>query len=437
MVINKQTKKPSKSLLLGASCAVILTAGFIITNAYAGALNATNTAKAPAATITDPAAQAEQALNAQESLQAQSADETTADNTATPPTLAAPESAAAPTTSAAPSSPTQMGPTGEQQQPAAASLPSGVMAPPSLDNATEPLDINSNNIIPPVTDATPGMDLPIEPEKTPEELEAEMREDAFKAASGSLMPLRPDEIRRIKELADENKLAVETPILPAPKPESTFTQISLDPGQAPVELKTAMGNVTTLSILDATGQPWPIQDISWAGNFEVLQPEQGSNILRITPMSEFAFGNVSMRLIGLTPPVIFTLKTDRRSVQVRADVQIPQNGPNATPAPIQAAPSITTAAGDIGMTQILEGVPPAEANKMTISGVDGRTTAYEVGGLTFLRTPYTLLSPAWNASVRSADGTNVYAMNFAPVLLLSDKGQLRKARLQKMDMNDE
>jgi intracellular multiplication protein IcmK len=198
-----------------------------------------------------------------------------------------------------------------------------------------------------------------------------------------------------------------------------------------------MGNVTTLSILDATGQPWPIQDISWAGNFEVLQPEQGSHMLRITPMSEFATGNVSMRLIGLTPPIIFTMKTDRRSVQVRADVQIPQNGPNAVIAPVQAAPTITTAAGDIGMTQILEGVPPTEAQKMKIAGVDGRTSAYDVNGVTYVRTPYTLLSPAWNASLRSADGTNVYALRFAPVLLLSDKGQLRKARLERVDTDNE
>lgn len=434
----KKPYKNYKMLLLGVCSLAALAGGLTIIKpyAYAGAMNATNTAKATApAPIIDPAKAAEEALNAQESLQAPAEDNapiptsaaTTTPSTTAPPSLAPPQTAPQTTPAAVPTTaaPTQMGPTGDQQPPTDTAL-----APPILDSA-------ATDIIPPVTPETPGMDLPVEPEKTPEELEAEMREEAFKAASGGLMPLRPDEIRRIKELADENKLAIETPILPSPKPESTFTQISLDPGQAPVELKTAMGNVTTLSILDATGQPWPIQDISWAGNFEVLQPEQGSNILRITPMSEFAFGNVSMRLIGLTPPVIFTLKTDRRSVQVRADVQIPQNGPNATPAPIQAAPSITTAAGDIGMTQILEGVPPAEANKMTISGVDGRTTAYDVGGMTYLRTPYTLLSPAWNASVRSADGTNVYAMNFAPVLLLSDKGQLRKVRLQKMDMDDE
>lgn len=408
----------------------------------ATALKAAPTSPAPTANqaaLQDPAVQAAAALSAQNDLQAAEGSNT-GTPTATTGGTTTPSGAAPQTTPQAAPTATQMGvasgatatPTAPATSPADAL--SNTLSPPPLDGTQM---AGSDQTIPPLTPATPGMDLPVEPEKSPEEMQAELRQDAFKAASESLIPLKPDEIRKIKEMMDENKLAIQTPTFPSPKPESTFTTISLDPGQPPVELKTAMGNVTTLSILDGTGQPWPIQDISWAGNFEVQQPEQGSNMLRITPMSEFANGNVSMRLIGLTPPVIFSLKTDRRAVQVRADVQIPQNGPNATPAPIQAKPTITTSAGDLGMTQILEGVPPVQAKKMKVTGIDGRSSAYDVNGITYLRTPYTLISPAWNASVRSADGTTVYAMKYTPVLLLSDKGQMVKARLQKVESDDE
>lgn len=289
-------------------------------------------------------------------------------------------------------------------------------------------------------EAPPGFDLPLDQDigsnaKTDAQKEAETRQQAFGAATSGLMPMKTEEIRKLLEMYDETQQAVQTPIYPNPKPESTFQTISLDPGTAPVEIKTAIGHVTTLSIVDASGQPWPIQDISWAGNFEVLQPETGSNMLRITPMADFAFGNVSMRLIGLNPPVIFTLRTDRKSVQVRADVQIAEMGPNGVAPPIQR--QITTTAGDTKLSTILEGVPPASANKIKIDGIDGRTTAYEVGGTTYVRTPYTLLSPAWDSSVRSADGTNVYAMKFTPVLLLSDKGKMVRAQLTKADLSDE
>lgn len=285
----------------------------------------------------------------------------------------------------------------------------------------------------------PGLDLPLNenlPEaQTEQEKEMELRQQAFGAASQGLMPMKTEEIRKLLEMYDETQQAVQTPIYPNPKPESTFQTISLDPGEAPVEIKTAVGHVTTLSMVDASGQPWPIQDISWAGNFEVLQPEPGSNMLRITPMADFAFGNVSMRMVGLNPPVILTLRTERKSVQLRADLQIPEIGPKGIAPPIQR--QITTTAGDMKLSTILEGVPPTSANKLKIDGIDGRTTAYELNGVTYVRTPYTLLSPAWDSSVRSADGTNVYAMKFTPVLLLSDKGKMVRAQLTKADLSDE
>lgn len=285
----------------------------------------------------------------------------------------------------------------------------------------------------------PGLDLPLNenlPEaQTEQEKQMELRQQAFGAASQGLMPMKTEEIRKLLEMYDETQQAVQTPIYPNPKPESTFQTISLDPGEAPVEIRTAVGHVTTLSMVDASGQPWPIQDISWAGNFEVLQPESGSNMLRITPMADFAFGNVSMRMVGLNPPVILTLRTERKSVQLRADIQIPEIGPKGIAPPIQR--QITTTAGDLKLSTILEGVPPSSANKLKIDGIDGRTTAYELNGVTYVRTPYTLLSPAWDSSVRSADGTNVYAMKFTPVLLLSDKGKMLRAQLTKAGLSDE
>ena len=317
---------------------------------------------------------------------------------------------------------------------------------PALSSVLEQAGITGNSaqtpakeVAPAPLQAPPGLDLPLTDDlpaaKTDAQKEAEMRQQAFGAASSGMMPMKTDEIRKLLEMYDETQQAVQTPIYPNPKPESTFQTISLDPGTAPVELKTSVGHVTTLSIVDATGQPWPIQDISWAGNFEVLQPETGSNMLRITPMADFAFGNVSMRLIGLNPPVIFTLRTDRKTVQVRADIQIAEMGPNGVAPPIQR--QVTTTAGDTKLSTILEGVPPSSANKLKIEGIDGRTTAYEAEGITYVRTPYTLLSPAWDSSVRSADGTNVYAMKFTPVLLLSDKGKMVRAQLKKTDTSDE
>jgi intracellular multiplication protein IcmK len=312
-----------------------------------------------------------------------------------------------------------------------------VLAPPTESNPA------SSSALPDageVTPRAPGLELPVNqapmPDypgesaaKTKEEIEAEIRESAFNAALTGLLPLEPDEIRKVKHRYDVTQEAVEVPNYPYPQPEVVVKNVSLDPGSAPVEIKVAVGHVTTVNILDVTGAQWPIQDISWAGNFDILQPETGGNVLRITPMSEYAYGNLSIRLVELKTPITFVLRTHRDGVFYRMDARIPEYGPLATPPIIDAG--ITIAAGNPLMTAVLDGMPPDGAEKMKVEGVDGRTTAYRYKDVMYVRTPLTLLSPAWTGSVRSADGMNVYTMSSAPVLLLSDQGRMVRARISE------
>ncbi len=293
-------------------------------------------------------------------------------------------------------------------------------------------------ITPPAAVPTnPGMALPTDDaalqalENDPAVLEQAMRKEAYDASVSGLMPLKPDEIKSFLREYRDNQEAVESPIDKPPTPEMGITTVSLDPGATPAVIDLAIGHVTTLNIVDVSGQPWPVQDLGWAGNFEILQPEQGSHVIRITPNSEFAYGNLSMRLVGLNTPIIMSLKTAKDKVYYRLDVRVPDYGPKATPPIIDAG--ITTKAGDKTLTSVLEGIMPDKAVRMVVDGVDGRTSAYTLNGLTYVRTPYTLLSPAWTASVKSADGTNVYAIEDAPVLLLSDKGKMVRATLREQE----
>ena len=306
--------------------------------------------------------------------------------------------------------------------------------PPTAPVALDPADLG-------IDPNAPGLNLA--PKETAEssaaakaKAEAAMRQDALQAASGKMMPLKPPEIRKILEMYDETTQAAETPIYPSPEPESAFQTISLDPGTKPFVVKTAIGNVTTLSIVDITGQPWPIQDLTWAGDFQIEQPESGSQMIRITPTSQFASGNVSMRLVGLNPPVIFSLKAERKTVHVRLDIQIPEIGPKGIMPPVSTP--ISTKAGDADLTSILMGVAPGkDTERLKVDGIDGRTSAYMQGQTLYIRTPYTMLSPSWTKSVQSGDGTKVYALNYTPVVLLSDKGKMVRAYISHKETSDE
>lgn len=265
--------------------------------------------------------------------------------------------------------------------------------------------------------------------ETPAERQRAIRREAFSAALNGLFPMRPEEIRQVLKRYDQNLEAIETPIYPLPRPVVNVVTVLLDPGAIPPIINVAAGHVTTLNMIDITSAPWPIQDITWAGNFEIVEPEEGGHVIRITPLSEFAYGNISVRMLGLQTPITFTFRTARDVVHYRLDARIPEYGPYANIPLIEGRPQLQ--AGDKVLASILEGVPPAGALRLKVSGVDGRTSAYKVNDLTYVRTPLTLLSPGWDASVSSADGMSVFALNSAPVLLLSDEGEFMRARVSE------
>lgn len=268
-------------------------------------------------------------------------------------------------------------------------------------------------------------------DKTPQQLQEEVRSQAFNAALEGLLPLRPEEIRILLERYDRTQESVKTPIYPSPKPLSVIETLSMDPGTAPTVIKTAPGHITTVNFIDLSGQPWPINNITWAGDFEVVENKQedgkGDNILRITASNEYARGNMSITMIGLSTPIVISLTTDRDEVHYRFDATVPERGPFADVPIIDRG--VTLSAGRADISGLLQGLVPSSADKMNVGGVDGRTSAYSYNGLTYIRTPLTLLSPAWSNSVTSADGMKVYEIQNTPVVLLSDKGKMVRAQI--------
>jgi intracellular multiplication protein IcmK len=333
-------------------------------------------------------------------------------------------------------------PTPAVEQPAKPILPTAdpnaepaadTLAEPTLPGSAEP---SAEPNLPGFMPAPPAAPAAFEDEEfnfdeSPDDMKNEARQEAFDAALQGLLPLKPEEIRKLLEHFDRTQESVELPVYPAPKPEVAVETLSLDPGTKPTTIKTAYGYVTTVAFVDTTGQPWPIQNITWAGNFDIVEVQTGQNeathTLRITPQSEFAYGNMSIQMLTLNTPIIISLETSRDMVHYRFDAIVPQEGPFATTPIIENG--VTLAAGDADMSGVLEGVVPPSAIKMSVTGVDSRTSAYRFNGMTYLRTPLALLSPAWMSSASSADGMHVYALNHAPVVLLSDKGKMVRAYL--------
>lgn len=261
----------------------------------------------------------------------------------------------------------------------------------------------------------------------------EAREDAFDRALISRFPFSPEELKRLRALVDEiQRATAEPPRGLEAQPNTRVKTLSLDPGSPPPQVFVHTDFVTTLSFLDATGKPWPILDVAYGGEFQIESPEDGSHIVRIISGTNYGAGNLSIRLANLAMPVTLRLQANKERVDYRFDAIIPQSGPNAEPALVRAG--LRPAAGDDGvMLALLQGVPPESAERLEIDGADAASRAYRIGDRFFLRTPLQLLSPGWKSSVSAADGTRVYALNEAPVLLLSDNGVMVRARISERE----
>ncbi len=263
--------------------------------------------------------------------------------------------------------------------------------------------------------------------------EQEHNAKSFDKAATGLMPLSPDQIRAFMHKLEETQNAAQAPYAGPPKGQTRIATLSLEPGVEPPQINLASGYVTTITMVDATGEPWPILDVGVGGNFEVSPTQMGTHVVRVMPLTRVGTGDLSVLLKDLPTPVIFRLAAGGPDVDLRYDARIGKLGPGAKP-PIISRPRLE--AGDETMTLILENAPPDGAKPVKVGGLDARTKAWAINDKIYVRTPLSMLSPAWNASVSSEDGMSVYEIGDAPVLLMSDNGAMVRAQISRDDDHD-
>lgn len=247
----------------------------------------------------------------------------------------------------------------------------------------------------------------------------DIHQQAFVETTNTLLPMTPDQIRSLHALFDETQRAAsEGPGVP-PLPTSTAVQVRLEPGATPPVIRLSSGIVTSLVLVDSTGAPWPIKAYS-IGNPKAfnIQWETKSNLLLIQSLTVSKTGNLAIVLSGLNTPIMVTLMSGQKAVDYRVDLRVPGFGPNAQPA-IEGLPGTESPY----LLDVLNGVPPPGSRKLVLRNCIS-CELWALNKRFFLRTRFTLLSPAWISKMSSPDGTNAYELNQTPVLLLSEHGKV-------------
>lgn len=251
---------------------------------------------------------------------------------------------------------------------------------------------------------------------------------AFQSVASQAFPLTPEQIQTLNNMLDATQRAqATTPNVSPPQPTSTSTMVSLAPGSTPPVIRLSRGFVSSLVFVDSTGASWPIAafDIGNPSAFNITWDKK-SNTLMVQARASYTYGNLAVKLVGLNTPVMLTLVPGQKVVDYRVDLRVEGLGPNAQPG-MQGAGLPGQA--DQTLLNILDGVPPAGAKRLTVSNNVAQVWIVGDNNL-YVRTEFTLLSPAWLSKMSSADGMNAYQLQPTPMILVSRYGKVMQIKVE-------
>jgi hypothetical protein len=245
----------------------------------------------------------------------------------------------------------------------------------------------------------------------------------FKAVEQSMLPLKPGQIKNFRRDMNHTVKAAAQPMMQL-HPRTVV--INLRPGGRIPTLNLAYRYLTSITVTDSMGSPWPITSVS-AGDPALFYPQPISKnkeqpTILVSDKKKYAQSNMALSLSGMPTPILLHLQSDSGSnVDYRVILRIRALEPGATPSLNSASNHDDTAV----LLRALYGVMGASAEPLQVSGAPAmlHTRAWKMNGKIWLRTRAHILAPAWVATERSPDGTRAYALYDNNAVLLRFHGQ--------------
>ena len=207
------------------------------------------------------------------------------------------------------------------------------------------------------------------------------------------------------------------------------------PGGAIPEIAVRRGYATAVSFTDATGAPWPIEDVLVDRRFLPEVENDGEDgkghLLYLVPQRRYLHGNAVVKLRGLAEPVVAILHGGGEA-DFRVDMRLGLPGPNADPAALVRPEGFH--AGDPQLLELLGGAVPPDAERLAVEGGARDDRAWRAGGDLLLLTRAHLLSPGPRAAERGPGGRWAYRLPDTPYALVTRGG--REARLGFRERED-
>ena len=238
---------------------------------------------------------------------------------------------------------------------------------------------------------------------------------AFPKVMDDHLGVTPEQVRQMHQSIDDHQRATNEWLNP-PRSVRSSISVSLSPGAQPPVIRPYMGAASSFVVIDSTGQPWPVENVH-PGNpalftIDRLDGPQGSSFT-VDALQPYGQSNLILKLVGVATPVVINLTAGQRVQDASVEVRVQGRGPNAM---VPTGGNNLPAGTDARLLPVLDGIAPAGATSLTISGADNLKAWMLPNGHMLVRAPFKLLSPVI-AATSSSDGTTVYELAATPKLL--------------------
>lgn len=300
-----------------------------------------------------------------------------------------------------------------------------------LQSAPSQVSVDSHGNTVQSTASAPALP-PLPPEKS-----------LYDTAEKSLLPLKPEDLMKFRKRLQATQEASEKPIAP-PLARTKVITVYPNRGGIPV-IPMAAGYVTDVSFVDEWGQPWHVSDAT-VGNgaaFQVVNPTAAGGVAAETALEDkqgkithqttsdvatstiivaakqkFRDSNLSVLLHQLPTPLLFNLETGNHQVDYRIIVRVDALPAGSLP-PVGGITGRSHDSADAVLMRALYDTMPQSARPVPF----GYGEAWFMNGKIWLRTRYSVLSPAWIATMQSPDGVHAYELPSTATAMLSIHGE--------------
>ena len=288
----------------------------------------------------------------------------------------------------------------------------------------------------------------------------------FPATADDLLLTDPASIIKARKSIIRNSAAQRVPVIetfddiaePLLDIDEAF-EITSDPSSQTPVINIARYMSTSVTFVDAYGNPWPIRKVSnfLAGLVQVVraadpkQTEEGDSgksgggidphdpqagSFTLTAEKHGATGNLTVYLVNRSKPITIMLEGKSGVFHKEATIKVSEVGPQTDLAKINRSDEVVVGTkSDADLNNALYGVGPIGSTAMVVEGGEGRV--WVKGTSMYMQTPLSVFSPKVEGASHANGRYRAYKLPASTVVMASnDEGKTVTLKIKRVSQAD-